>query len=53
MGETVVVTHDTNSPRPYSRDFLLQGTRGLVRKYPEPGGIHVEGVSLAAPVGRP
>jgi len=44
-GETVVVTHDTSSPRPYSRDFMIQGTRGLTHKYPEPGGVYVEGVS--------
>jgi predicted dehydrogenase len=43
-GETVVVTHDTSSPRPYSRDFLIQGTRGIARKYPEPR-IYVEGRS--------
>jgi hypothetical protein len=40
----VVVTHDTSSPRPYSRNILVQGTRGLVRKYPEPL-VHVEGRS--------
>jgi len=34
-GQTIVVKHDTNSPRPYSRDILLQGTKGIVRKYPE------------------
>jgi predicted dehydrogenase len=43
-GETVVVTHDTSSPRPYSRDYLIQGTRGLARKYPEPL-ISIEGRS--------
>jgi len=43
-GETVVVTHDTSSPRPYSRDYLIQGTRGLARKYPEPR-IYLEGRS--------
>lgn len=43
-GETVVVTHDTSSPRPYSRDVLVQGTRGLVRKYPE-ALVHIEGRS--------
>ncbi len=43
-GETVVVTHDTSSPRPYSRDYLVQGTRGLARKYPEPL-IYIEGRS--------
>jgi predicted dehydrogenase len=43
-GQTILVTHDTNSPRPYSRNILLQGTKGLVRKYPEQK-IHIEGRS--------
>jgi predicted dehydrogenase len=43
-GETVVVTHDTSSPRPYSRDYLIQGTLGIARKYPEPK-IYIEGRS--------
>jgi hypothetical protein len=43
-GKTVVLKHDTNLPRPYSRDILVQGTRGIVRKYPE-GKIHIEGMS--------
>jgi predicted dehydrogenase len=43
-GETVVVTHDTSSPRPYSRDYLIQGTLGIARKYPEPR-IYLEGRS--------
>lgn len=41
-GKTIVVKHDTHLPRPYSREFLIQGTRGLVRKYPQPL-IYVEG----------
>ena len=41
-GSTVVLTHDTNSPRPYSRDILVQGTRGIVQKYPEEK-IYLEG----------
>lgn len=45
-GETILVTHDTSTPRPYSRKILLQGTEGLVRKYPEER-IHLEGVSPA------
>lgn len=45
-GQTILVTHDTNSPRPYSRKILLQGTQGLVRKYPEQK-IHIEGRSPA------
>ncbi len=43
-GETIVLKHDTSSPRPYSRDIVVQGTRGLVRKYPE-SKIYVEGTS--------
>lgn len=43
-GQTILVTHDTNSPRPYSRDILVQGTNGIVRKYPEQK-IHIEGIS--------
>lgn len=43
-GETILVTHDTSSPRPYSRDILVQGTNGIVRKYPTPK-IHIEGKS--------
>jgi hypothetical protein len=45
-GQTVLVTHDTNLPRPYSRRILLQGTNGLVRKYPDER-IHIEGRSQA------
>jgi hypothetical protein len=45
-GQTILVTHDTNLPRPYSRRILLQGTKGLVRKYPEQK-IHIEGRSAA------
>ncbi len=28
-GEVIIVTHDTNSPKPYSLDFKVQGTNGL------------------------
>lgn len=40
-GQTILITHDTNLPRPYSRKILLQGTEGLIRKYPEQK-IHLE-----------
>ncbi len=43
-GETIILKHDTSSPRPYSRDILVQGTKGIVRKYPEPK-IYIEGKS--------
>lgn len=45
-GETIVLTHDTGLPRPYSRDILIQGTNGIVRKYPHPQ-IYIEGKSPA------
>jgi len=45
-GPTILLTHDTNLPRPYSRKILLQGTRGLIRKYPEEK-VHIEGRSTA------
>jgi predicted dehydrogenase len=45
-GETVILKHDTSSPRPYSRDILVQGTKGIIRKYPEPL-VHIEGTSPA------
>jgi hypothetical protein len=43
-GETILITHDTSTPRPYSRKVLLQGTKGLIRKYPDER-IYLEGVS--------
>ncbi len=45
-GETVILKHDTSSPRPYSRDILVQGTKGIVRKYPETL-VHIEKKSPA------
>jgi predicted dehydrogenase len=45
-GETILVTHDTSNPRPYSRDILVQGTNGIVQKYPVPQ-IHIEGRTQA------
>lgn len=41
-GQTILVVHDTNLPRPYSRKVLLQGTKGILQKYPKPQ-IYVEG----------
>lgn len=43
-GKTIVLGHDTNLPRPYSRKILLQGTKGIMRKYPTPL-VHIEGRS--------
>jgi predicted dehydrogenase len=42
-GQTIFLTHDTNLPRPYSRKYVLQGTKGLVEGYPR--RVYVEGMS--------
>lgn len=42
-GETIVVSHDTNLPRPYSLNFRVQGTRGLWMV--DNRSIYIEGVS--------
>jgi predicted dehydrogenase len=44
LGRTITLIHDTNLPRPYSRAIMMQGTRGIARKYPDPL-IHIEGRS--------
>lgn len=41
-GQTILVVHNTDSPRPYSRKILIQGSKGLLQKYPKPL-IYVEG----------
>ena len=41
-GQTIILKHDTDSPRPYSRDVLVQGTNGIVRVYPDEL-VHIEG----------
>ena len=46
QGQTILVVHDTDSPRPYSRKLTVQGTKGLVQRYPDEK-IHVEGRSPA------
>ncbi|GJH41505.1 glycosyl hydrolase family 109 protein 2 [Capnocytophaga sp. HP1101] len=35
-GKTIVLQHDATSPRPYSRIFMLSGTKGFLQKYPIP-----------------
>jgi hypothetical protein len=42
-GQTIFLSHDTNSPRPYSRIGLVQGTRGLVQGWPD--RVYLEGRS--------
>ena len=43
LGRTILVNHDTNLPRPYSRINKVQGTRGIFHGYPD--RVYVEGVS--------
>lgn len=44
-GETVVLHHDTNLPRPYSLGFRVQGTKGLWMDVNK--SLHIEGTSPA------
>ena len=41
LGKTIILVHDTNLPRPYSRINLVQGTQGIAHKYPD--RIYIEG----------
>lgn len=43
QGETIVLTHDTNLPRPYSLGFRVQGTNGIWMDVNN--GIYIEGKS--------
>nr|MEE4269707.1 Gfo/Idh/MocA family oxidoreductase [Candidatus Krumholzibacteria bacterium] len=36
-GQSVMVQHDTSTPRAYSRIHLVQGSRGMARKWPRKG----------------
>jgi predicted dehydrogenase len=42
-GETLVLSHDTNLPRPYSLNFRVQGTNGLWMS--DNRSVYLEGVS--------
>ena len=41
--KVITLYHDTSSPRPYSRIDIVQGTKGLVEKYPD--RVYIEGRS--------
>ena len=45
-GETIMLSHDTNSPRPYSLNFRVQGTQGIWMK--DNQSIYIEGMSPEA-----
>lgn len=42
-GKTITLFHECSSPRPYSRKILVQGTKGVARRWPEQ--VYVEGRS--------
>jgi len=43
-GQTIMVQHDTSTPRSYSRIHLVQGSKGMARKWPRKGiTLHSEG----------
>ena len=45
-GQTIYLGHNCDSPRPYSRALVLQGTRGIVEGWP--GRVYIEGASEKA-----
>lgn len=38
-GRSIMIQHDVSSPRPYSRIHLVNGTKGIARKWPDPARI--------------
>jgi len=46
LGKTIILIHDTNLPRPYSRINLIQGTKGIAHKYPD--RVYIEGKAARA-----
>ncbi len=42
-GRTITIFHETDSPRPYSRIDLVQGTKGIIHGYPDQ--VYIEGRS--------
>jgi predicted dehydrogenase len=45
-GETILLQHDTNSPRPYSLGFRVQGTKGIWMDVNK--SLYIEGVTTKA-----
>jgi len=42
-GQTIMLSHDTNNPRPYSLNFRVQGTQGIWQK--DANSIYIESLS--------
>jgi predicted dehydrogenase len=47
-GESIIITHNCNLPRPYSLGFWVQGTKGLTEFDSHTQRIYIEGVSKEA-----
>jgi len=45
-GKTILLQHDTHTPRPYSRGDVVQGTNAIFRGYPSTK-IHIDGRTSA------
>jgi predicted dehydrogenase len=41
LGKTIILVHDTNLPRPYTRINLVQGTQGIAEKWPDQ--VYIDG----------
>jgi len=41
-GETIVLTHDCSSPRPYSRNYVVEGTNGVFKETSSGGEIYLD-----------
>lgn len=56
-GETILMTYDTTSPRPYNLGFRVQGTNGIWQDFaegePDRGMIYFEDKSPAHTLGKP
>ncbi len=46
-GETITINHDCCLPRPYSREYTVQGTKAIFKETPDDtnGVIYIDGVS--------
>jgi predicted dehydrogenase len=44
-GETIHLVHDCTLPRPYSRAYAVQGTKGIFQEAPLGNAIYLEGLS--------
>ena len=43
-GETITLHHDCSLPRPYSRDYVIEGTRGIFQENSHGGEIYLDSI---------